>query len=286
MGLLSSIKGLVVDEIAKQLAENMYPQIPSLDFSKLPANTKSQGIIEKAIEDRKQQVEDMANGLKGEIENRYKKLETNFDLLVEQAKQLLPRMISYIADMIGTCPVGPTLNINKIPTILGQLKSDGEVLGKAYNDTETSFKDLLMGMEADQLGGTVGQALGIITGSLAVAAPLLAVFGVERGGCTSNIPNINPPMDPPEYLASDCQNYIPDSEHTGIQPGTNPPQEWPKECKYCTKFAHITPEKSIYEFQDIPDGKTAQEQYDEWYEAWVAENRESFTCNNCKFFKK
>jgi len=286
MGLLSEAKDLVVEEIAKQLAENLYPQIPNLDFSQLPSNTKSKEIIEKAVEDRKKQVEEMAEGLKEEVENRYKKLETNFDLMVEQAKQLLPRMIAYISDMVGTCAVGPTLNINKIPAALNQIKGDGEVVGKAYNDTETSFKDLLMGLDASKLGEAVGSIVGIISGALAVAAPLLAVFGVERGGCTANIPDFKPPIDPPEYLAEDCQNYIADSEHSGTQPGTNPPQSWPKECKYCTKFEHITPEKSIYEFKDIPGGKTAQEQYDEWYAQWVAENRESFTCNNCKFFKK
>jgi len=285
MGLLSEAKGLVVEEIAKQLAENLYPQIPDLDFSQLPSNTKSKEIIEKAIEDRKKQIEEMAEGLKGEIENRYKKLETNFDLMVEQAKQLLPRMIAYITDMVGTCAVGPTLNINKIPAALNQLKGDGEIIGKAYNDTETSFKDLLMGLDASKLGGAVGSIVGIISGALAVAAPLLAVFGVERGGCTANIPDFKPPMDPPEYKAEECDNYTPDSAHaSGTDPETGQP--WTKECKYCTKFAHITPEKSIYEFQDIPGGKTAQEQYDEWYEAWVDENRESFTCNNCKFFKK
>lgn len=286
MGLLSEAKDLVVEEIAKQLAENLYPQIPDLDLSQLPSNTKSKGIIEQAIEDRKKQVEDMAKKLVDELENRYKKLETNFDLLVEQAKQLLPRMIAYIADMVGTCAVGPTLNVNKIPAALNQIKGDGEVLGKAYNDTETSFKDLLMGLDANKLGGAVGSIVGIISGSLAIVAPLLAVFGVERGGCKSNTPDFKPPIDPPEWKAEDCQNYIPDAEHTGTQPGTNPPQDWPKECKYCTKFAHTTPEKSIYEFKDIPGGKTAQEQYDEWYAQWVAENRESFTCNNCKFFKK
>ena len=277
MGLLDSFLDLAVEEVTKQLAENLIPDFSNIDVSNLPERSK--GLIEKAKEDRKDQIEQMVNGTKDKVDTNFKKLNTNVNLLFNCAMQLTPRMVGYITDMIGTCAVGPTVNINKIPTIIGQLKNDSEILGKAYDDTETSLKEALMGLDPSQLGGNVGNLVNIITGTLSTVAPLLAMFGISRGGLEPDEdgPDIESPIEAPELLPSDCQNYTPDSDHTSTEP---------KECKYCTRFVHATPEKSIYEFQDDPEKGTAQEQYDEWYEAWAAENRDSFTCNNCKFFKK
>jgi len=274
MGLLDGFLKSAAEEVTKKLAENLIPDFSNIDVSNLPKRSK--GLIEKANEDRKKQIEQMVNGMKDKVDTNFKKLNTNVNLLFNCATQLVPRMAGYITDMIGTCAVGPTININKIPTIIGQLKNDSEVLGKAYDDTETSLKEALMGLDPSQLGGNVGNLVNIITTTLSSVAPLLAIFGISRGGINAegNEPEITPPIEPPEFIASDCENYEADDEHQGFQPGTDIP--WPEDRKYCKKFEAIFG-KTIDDFQDTPE-KTAQEQYDEWLEGT--------TCNDCKFFKK
>lgn len=276
MGLLDDVLNSAAEEVTKKLAENLIPDFSKIDVSRLPERSK--GLIGKANEERKEQVKQMASGIKDKVDTNFKKLNTNINLLYNCAIQLTPRMIGYITDMIGTCAVGPTININKIPTIIGQLKNDSEVLGKAYNDTETSLKEALMGLDPSQFSGDspVGKLVDTITTTLSSVAPLLAVFGISRGGINAegNEPEITPPIEPPELIASECENYEADDEHTSINPETQEP--WPEERKYCKKFEAIFG-KTVDDFQDTPE-KTAQEQYDEWLAGT--------TCNDCKFFKK
>lgn len=276
MGLLDDFLKSAAEEVTIKLAENLIPDFSNIDVSKLPERSK--GLIEKAKESRKDQIEQMVTGMKDKVDTNFKKLNTNVNLLFNCATQLTPRMIGYITDMIGTCAVGPTININKIPTIIGQLKNDSEVLGKAYDDTETSLKEALMGLDPSQFGenNPVGDLVNKITETLSLVAPLLAVFGISRGGINAegNKPEITPPIEPPELIASECENYEADDEHIDINPETQEP--WPEERKYCKKFEAIFG-KTIDDFQDTPE-KTAQEQYDEWLAGT--------TCNDCKFFKK
>ena len=296
MEIPEELKKAVIEIIAQKLAELLIP-IPNIPdpetLKKIRKDTreKLEGLKEEMKKQPEGMIYQMAQQLQEKVTENYKKFNTNLGLLTTCVIQLIPRMAGYITDMIGSCAVGPTVNINKIPTIIQQLQSEAQVLAKAYDDVETSFKDLVMGLNPekdDELkNGPVGKLIALVSTALGTAASILAIFGISRGGQEAKELEIESPVEPEEYLASDCSEYIADEEHSGFEPGTNPPTLWEPKCEYCTKFVPMVPEKFVFEFSDDPEtGKTAQEQYDEWYASWLEEKRSTFTCNDCKFYKK
>ena len=227
------------------------------------------------IEKLKEQQQKAKEELIKKTQARLKKFGSAMSLLIDGVKSLSVRLATIPAAIISATPVGPGVSPNLVLPLLQQLKGEGDNLSKVYDDAKAAWDEL--GLEDMDLGeeekGYVAGVLATITAAFGIAKTACMLVGSGVDGIEATLPEIEIPIDTPEYKASDCVNYISSGS------------ESEKECKYCTKFSPTSPDKSIYDFQDTPE-KTAQEQYDEWYAEWVEENRDSFTCNDCKFFKK
>ena len=277
------VNGLIQPILDKLLEIITKPIIDIMDKTFGDAIKKIEELKEKGVELKenanieklKEQQQKAKEELIKKTQARLKKFGSAMSLLIDGVKSLSVRLATIPAAIISATPVGPGVSPNLVLPLLQQLKGEGDNLSKVYDDAKAAWDEL--GLEDMDLGeeekGYVAGVLATITAAFGIAKTACMLVGSGVDGIEAALPEIEIPIDIPEYKASDCANYI----SSGSEPE--------KECKYCTKFSPTSPDKSIYDFQDTPE-KTAQEQYDEWYEAWVEENRDSFTCNDCKFFKK
>ena len=300
-GLMQPILNKLLEIITKPIIDIMDKTFG--DAIKKIEELKEKGVELKEnanIEKLKEQQQKAKEELIKKTQARLKKFGSAMSLLIDGVKSLSVRLATIPAAIISATPVGPGVSPNLVLPLLQQLKGEGDNLSKVYIDVPykivdrrdgdiaecyadpTKAKELLnweakLGLEDMDLGeeekGYVAGVLATITAAFGIAKTACMLVGSGVDGIEATLPEIEIPIDTPEYKASDCVNYISSGS------------ESEKECKYCTKFSPTSPDKSIYDFQDTPE-KTAQEQYDEWYAEWVEENRDSFTCNDCKFFKK
>lgn len=275
-GLMQPILNKLLEIITKPIIDIMDKTFG--DAIKKIEELKEKGVELKEnanIEKLKEQQQKAKEELIKKTQARLKKFGSAMSLLIDGVKSLSVRLATIPAAIISATPVGPGVSPNLVLPLLQQLKGEGDNLSKVYDDAKAAWDEL--GLEDMDLGeeekGYVAGVLATITAAFGIAKTACMLVGSGVDGIEATLPEIEIPIDTPEYKASDCVNYISSGS------------ESEKECKYCTKFSPTSPDKSIYDFQDTPE-KTAQEQYDEWYAEWVEENRDSFTCNDCKFFKK
>lgn len=274
-GLMQPILNKLLEIITKPIIDTMNNTFG--EAIKKIEELKEKGVELKEnanIEKLKEQQQKAKEELIKKTQARLKKFGSAMSLLIDGVKSLSIRLATIPAAIISATPVGPGVSPNLVLPLLQQLKGEGDNLSKVYDDAKAAWDELgLEDMDLGEENGYVAEVLATITTAFGIAKTACMLVGSGVDGIEAVMPEIEIPIDIPEYKASDCANYASSGS------------ESEKECKYCTKFSPTSPDKSIYDFQDTPE-KTAQEQYDEWFSAWIEENRDSFTCNDCKFFKK
>ena len=246
MGLIDSLKQAVL----KEITETLIPQVDVVkmygeEWKDMDQELKDElsGLEEQANEAFTGQRDELMKGL----EVKWTALNSALTLTVNSCLQLGTRLALVPAAIISTTPVGPGVAVNAIPQAIAQLKNDGEVAGKAYDDTKNALSDLVGSVS----GGMVGTLKDTVLGLLGTAATLLAVVGISKDGVPAENPKVESPIEVPEYKASECANFDPINPET--QPGTDIIKDI--SCENCKN-----------------------------YEALVADSERS--CNNCKNYKK
>jgi len=215
MSILSDVldrEGDIVGGIVSKVASKMSAP-PTIDFTKFDSSKLSdsrKAELKESILNGQAEMKSTMKKVEEQIEKEAKKkfgnLKTNVVLLFNNSSAFVSRIALIAPAIISTTPVGPGVSANMIPAMVEQLKSDGENLGKAYDDTENALDDLKT--MCDGVGGveaidTLNNAVSILLG---VVAPLLAMVGISRGGQEASEPSVEPPINI-ENKPTDCDNY-------------------------------------------------------------------------------
>lgn len=225
MGLIDGLKEAVLKEIADNLLPSVDIKDKFRDWDSLSPELKDEFLedeetINSNIEDQKEQV------IKG-MEPKWNNLSSSLNLLVNSSTQFVTRLAMVPTAIISTTPVGPGVAAGAIPQAIAQLKSDGETVGKAYDDTKNSLSEILGGYSGDST--IITDLKTTISTLLGTAAIALAVVGISKDGVEAQEPEVQSPVALPEYKAGDCKNY------REIE------QEDPVECENCENYNALNP---------------------------------------------
>ena len=249
MELIDSLKEAVLNEIAEQLipfldvAEMFKDKWESMDTELKAEFEEQQVIANKAFEEQRKEM------IKG-LEIKWNALNSALTCLVNSTTQFAMRLALIPPAIISVTPIGPGVAANAIPQAVAQLKNDGEMVGKVYDETKNNLSDLVGNIE----GGSVGVLKDLVSGLLSTAALALAIVGISKDGVPAEDPKVESPIPVPDLEAADCSNFDPIVPHTN----PNPPPTYTPETYACENCRR--------------------------YEEMIQGNERS--CNNCKNYKK
>ena len=208
MDILTPIIEAGRSEIEKYLTSTMFPNF-SETYKK----------IQKAEEDgiSKKLVPGTADKIKGEMTaavknmtdgliSKIKELAPNLALLTAGAASLITQFGSSAMAIIGTCPVGPTVNATLLPDLIQKMKSQGDSLSKIFDDV-TAKVDEIKKLGGDKIDIINKNVLNPAEGILSTVKAACLMVGAPCGGTDAILPKIDPPIEVPELDPNDCKNY-------------------------------------------------------------------------------
>lgn len=182
-------------------------------------------------------------------------------MLIVATADFLARIALIPVAIISATPLGPGVASQMIPTLLKQLKAEGDNLSKIYDECsnkmsklgledivkESSYKSILLSNSIDV--SPINSVLNIVKTAQSTAKPLILAVGADVGGDSGTSPDIDPPITI-NYYARDCTN-----------------------------FSYIVPPSTPEEIGDISPENCSR------FEA-IDSRDTTISCNNCKHFNK
>lgn len=209
-----------VDELAKKLAEEITKRaqqaMPDLSAVKDMANkikkTKVKEKFENAVSECRERAEQqvtqaIADGT--QIVESYKSdlnsLGSSLGQLVVGTAQFAARIAMIPPAIISATPMGPGVSANLVAPMLQDLKAEGDILSKVYDDTFNYRNKVRL----DQLASAVPALNAILTvhdSTAALVKPLITMVGASCDGEVSNVPEVEPPISY-DYKATECDTW-------------------------------------------------------------------------------
>lgn len=180
-------------------------------------------------------------------------------MLIVATADFLVRIALVPVAIISATPLGPGIASQMIPTLLKQLKAEGDNLSKIYDECSNKMSKLGLEDIVESSSKTrasvpidispINSVLSIVKGAQSTAKPLILAVGASVGGDTGTTPDVEPPITI-DYSAKDCTNF------SYIVPPSIPEEEGDISPENCSRFEAMSDQDS------------------------------TVSCNNCKHFNK
>lgn len=288
----------------KQKAEEIKKKKPNIGEKLEKAVDKAKDAGKKAIEDAMKEGSEYMESIKKD----FAEIGLNVGELKTTTMQFPARVAMVPPSMIVATPMGPGCSTQLSFPLLQQLKAEGDALGTSYDKVASSFGklgiDLPPGFTLPSGGSITIPGLDLLdteklyeqsadelkelinTGAKTLMAPILTPIGTVAsvmvklvggscGGSSGSMPEVESPMETPEYSAENCDNfvYIVPPENPELDPGDI-------SAGNCSGFEAMQVETEF--------------EYDEEGNIVLDENNQPVShtkpvtpnCNNCKHYKQ
>ena len=291
-----------IDEI-KSKAEEIKKKKPKIGEKLEKAADEAKEAGKKAIEDAMKEGSEYMESIKKD----FAEIGLNVGELKTTTMQFPARVAMVPPSMIVATPMGPGCSTQLSFPLLQQLKAEGDALGTSYDKVASSFAKLgidlppgftlpdggsitipgldldtekLYEQSADEIKDLINSGAKtlmapILTPIGTVASVMVKLVGGSCGGSSGSMPEVESPMDTPEYSAEECTSfsYIVYPPNPEIDPGDI-------SAGNCASFEAMQVEQ---EFEYDEDGNIVLDENDQpiSHTKPVTPN-----CNNCKHYKQ
>lgn len=203
--------------IAKKIVGDSLQSLPDINLSKKIEKPKMRDKFENAVNDCKSKVDEQLNiaiqegtQIVEDLKSNLNDLGTQMGQLVVGTAQFSSRIAMIPPAIISATPMGPGISANMIPPMLQDLKAEGDMLSKTYDDSFSNRNKLRLDSLAVAIPG-LAPILTLHDTTTSTVKPLIMLVGASCDGEASSTPNVESPISY-DYDASECSSYIPIAE--------------------------------------------------------------------------
>lgn len=210
------IKSLVNDlskEIAKKRVKDSQMDSPKADESKVKLESQKKKLTKAKEEFDKKTEESINEAIKDgsryleETKSDLNDYGTTLGILSVGTVQFSSRLAMIPPAIISATPMGPGISANLIPPMTQDLKAEGDILSKHYDDLASKRSKLQLDSLSQFIPG-LGSVLSITDSIMSTSKPLITLVGASCGDIEGSIPDIKPPFEI-TYKAEDCSSFTP-----------------------------------------------------------------------------